>query len=507
MKKIKIAFFKILTPIDSQFPFRVQIESKYDNHPLINKEAIDEAIEEYNDKFHFQRGKSFFNISDLNLNIEGRFLAENLPEVQSIVIDEICTKKTLYKILNKHEITHIALSTYASGLDKAIEIIKIIQSEFKDKELYIGGVGTVYPHLQELVKLQNICIGNGVNWLREKFNLKLYGKNEFKIPKISGNFPGFPIPLKTAYFITQIGCPYNCDFCITNNLLQYNPFSRSREIIQYIKELSENSKKDVFLYMNEPNAFFPELIWREVFDFFIKNPREIDHNVFIAFDGSLNHINKFDLESIQNKSPLKFLLISFGIESTLMGGYDKNRGNPEKVIERLNKLGIITKHNYIVGLPFHTKKSLDLDIRNNLKFDSDLYAVSNFIPIPNTILYNQLSLEKRLYDRNLPPEFLYAYGFQPFNHEHLGGGFNILKHLYNALYESEKKLVNVYGKFANKLLDLFEISNSRKIKWAARIFLKLDNYYLNSFQLRMEKKIVNEYRKRMEITKQRYKRF
>ncbi len=505
MNKYKIVFLKILSPLDNKFPLRVRDNHIYDNHPLINKEAIDEAIEEYDQKLHYTKSRNFFDISNLSLNIEGRFLAENIPEIPSIVIDKICTKKILYKTLKKHDITHIALSTYASGLDKTIELIKIIQSEFKEKELYIGGVGAVFPHVQELVESKNICIGNGVNWLRDKFNLKLLKSNEFNIPKIFGNFPGFPIPLKTAYLITQIGCPYNCDFCITTNMLQYNPFSRHEKIIEFFKDLSSNSKRDVFLFMNEPNAFFPELTWKRVFEYFINNPKDIDNNIFIAFDGSLNHINKFNLEAIQNKSRIKFLLISYGIESTLKGGYPKNQGNPKKVIERLNQLGIITKQNYIIGLPFHTRKTVDIEINNNLKYNPDLYAISNYIPIPLTPIYNQLKIENLLYDRILPPEFLYSYGFQAFNHEHLGGGFKILKYLFKALYESEKKLINIYGNFANKLMDLFNISNSRKIKWIAKDFLKLDKLYLESFQTKVNYDLITEYQKRMENSRLRFR--
>ncbi|MFX1525319.1 MAG: hypothetical protein ACFFCC_17560 [Promethearchaeota archaeon] len=504
MNRSKIVFFKILSPMDTKFPLKVRENPKYDNHPLINKKAIDEAIDEYDEKLYYTRGKSFFDISDLSLNIEGRFLAENIPEVPSIVIDDICTPKILFKTLKKDDVTHIALSTYASGLDKAIEIIKIIQSEFKDKALYIGGVGAVYPHFQEIVNPKNICIGNGVNWLRQKFNLRRYKGEDFKIPKIIGDFPGIPIPVKTAYLITQIGCPQNCDFCITTKLLKYQPFSRHEKIINAIEELSSHSKKDIFLFINEPNAFYPETTWKKVFEYFIKNRENFDKSIFIAFDGSLNHINKFDLESIQMKSPLKFTLISFGIESTLEGGYIKNQGNPEKTIERLNNLGIITKQNYILGLPFHTPKTIDVDIENNLKLDSDIYAISNFIPIPLTPLYNQLELERRHYDRTLPPEFLYSYGFQPFNHEYLGGGFNILKYLFRALYESEKKLVSIYGNFANKLMDLFGISHSRKIKWAANIFLKLDKFYLKSFQTRMSDDLIITYRQRFERARHRY---
>lgn len=505
MTENTIAFFKSLSLIDRAFPLKVRDDPKYDNHPLINKEAIDEAVKEYKNKVAYATNKNIPNVSVLKTNIEGRLLAENIPEIPSIVIDEVCTEELLRKTIDKHDITHIALSVYATGMEETIKIINTIQSEFKDVVLYMGGVGTVYSQLQELVEPKNTCIGNGTNWLREKFNLKPISNENFIIPKIFGNFPESPVPMKTAFLITQLGCPNNCDFCITPNFLSYTPLSNSNKIIRFIEDLSSESDKDVFLFMVEPNAFFPEHTWKKVFNYFIKNSERIDNNIFIGFEGSLNHINKFDLETIQRKSPIKFLIISYGIESTLKGGYLKNQGNPKKIIERLNKVGIVTKQNYILGLPHHTKKNIDLEIENNLNFRPDLYSVYNFKPIPGTPLYNQLKLENRLYDKTLPLEFLYAFGFLPFTHEHLGGGFNILKYIFKGVYENEKRSIDIYGNFSNKLFDLFALTNSRKIKWAAKAFMKINSMYFYSFRARMPKRLTSIYKQKLKSLKQRYR--
>jgi len=483
-------------------PLKIRSDPKYDNNPLINKEAIDEALKKYGHKLDIS---DIDKTAQIDINMEGHFLAQNIPEIPSIIIDKICTKEVLNNILGKHDdITHIALSTYASGMDKTIEIIKEIQSEFNDRELYIGGIGTVYPHLQELVKTKNICFGTGVNWLREKFNLKLITNNEFKIPEIYANLGGFPVPLKTAYLVTQLGCTQNCDFCITNNLIKYNPFSNHDKIIKFIEDISSKSNKDISLFFCEPNAFYPEFVWKRVFKHFIENPKKIENNIFMIFFGSLNHINKFDLETIQKKSPLKFLIISYGIESTLRGGYFKNKGNPRKIIERINNLGIFTIHTYIIGLLFQTKKTIDLEIKSNLKFNSDLIVVNSFKPVPRTTLYNQLKVENRLHDRNLPPEFLYMQGFLPFNHEYLGGGFDILKYLYKAYYESEKKIIDVYDNFANKLFEMFSITNSRKIKRAAKVLMGLSKVNFNSFQKRMPNDLIVIYQNRLENTERKF---
>jgi len=505
MSKNKILFIKSLSLIDTAFPLRVRDNPKYDDNPLIDKSEIDKAYDQFRDKLNFLDNKSAATIPKLDINIEGRFLAHNIPEIPSIVIDEICTKNKLKKVLNKNDITHIALSTYGTGLDRTINLINIIQSEFNDIMLYIGGVGTVYPHLQELVNPKNICVGNGVNWLREKFNLKLLSKEDFEIPEIIGHFYEFPVKVNTSFLITQIGCPNNCDFCITTNLLHPTPFSNHKKIIKFIEDLSLKSSKDIFIFMCEPNAFYPESIWKKVFSYFIENPRSIDNNIFLTSLVSLNHINKFDLETIQKKSPLKFLMLSCGIESTLEGGYFKNKGNPDKIINRLNKLGIFTKHNFILGLPFHTREKIDLEIRNNLIFNTDLIVVNSLKPIPHTPIFEQLKLENRLYNRDLPPEFLYAFGFLPFNHRYLGGGFKILNYLFKAFYEVEKKTIDIFDKFANKLLDMFAITNSRKIRKAARLMMRLSKFNYNNFQFRMPNHLISIFQQNIIRTKERYK--
>ncbi|MHA2185694.1 MAG: B12-binding domain-containing radical SAM protein [Promethearchaeota archaeon] len=506
MSKIKIGFFKSLSLLNRSFAIKVLNDPKYDNNSLVNKDAIREAVSKYRDKLDFLDTEYSPTIPKLDKNIEGHYLAQNIPEIPSVVIDEVCNKEILRKIVDKHDITHIALSTYATGLDKTIELIKTIQSDFPDKKLFIGGVGSVYPHIQELVHPKDLCIGNGLNWLREKFDLNLISNDKIRIPFILGRFHGFPVKVKTAFMVTQIGCPINCNFCITTNFLKHIPFSNPKKIIDFIENLSLKSRKDTYLFINEPNAFFPEVTWKKVFSHFIENPRKIESNIFIVFEGSLNHINKFELEKIQNKSPIKFLFISYGIESTLKGGYAKNQGDPKAIIRRLNNLGIFTAHNYILGLPFHTKETIDLEISNNLNFGSDLVSFNSFKPIPHTPLYNQLKSENRLHDRTLPPEFLYSVGFLPFDHKYIGGGFEILKYLFDATYRSDQINMDQFDNFANKLFDIYAITNSRKIMRAAKIFMRISKLKLYSFEERMPAKFISLYRENIKKTRLRYKK-
>lgn len=502
--KTKILFLKSLTPQllpTETLALKILNDPKYDNHPLINKEAIKMSFKEYGEKLNPLNKEILPAMTDINLNIEGNFIAKHIPEIPSEVINKICTKEVLYEALDKYDdITHIGLSTYAIGMDNTIEIIKTIHTEFPHIELVAGGVGTVYSQIQKLISPKNICIGEGVNFLRNKFNLKLLSKREFKIPKIRGYLANVPIPVKTYYIVTQLGCPYKCNFCITTNFFKYFPFVDHKKIINFIEELSLKTHKELFIHICDANGFYPELQWKKVFNYFIENPKNIDNTIFISVLASLNHINKFDLETIQRKSPLKIFLVNFGIESTLKGGYIKNKGNPKKVIERLNKNGIITFQTCILGFPMHTKKNIHVDIKNNCNFKSDVISFNTFKPIPMTILYNQLKSEGRIFGEDLPPEFLYFEGFMPFRHPNLGSGFDILPYAFEAYYESEKSLVDVYDNFANKFLDLFALTNSRKIKRAVKIFIEISKKNYPSFQLRMPNNLSKIYKTRLNNT-------
>ena len=502
--KPKILFLKSLNPeLLSTEALALEIfnNPKYDKHPLINKDSIERAFKEYDEKLNPLNREMLPAMTDINLNIEGNFISKNIPEIQSVVINEICTKQLLYETLNKYsDITHIGLSAYASGMDNTIEIIKTIQEEYSHIELLVGGVGTVYSQIQNLIPPKNICIGEGVNFLRKKFDLPLLSRGNFRIPKIFGYLSNIPLSIKTAYMITQLGCPYNCDFCITSKFFDYFPFSNYKKIINFIEELSLKSQKDIFIYLCDPNGFNPKSQWKKVFDYFIENPKSIDNNIFISVLASLFHINKFQLEEIQKKSPLKIFLVSYGIESTLKGGYLKNKGNYAKVINKLNKNGIITFHTCIIGLPIHTRKNIITDIKKNCKLKSDIISFNTFKPIPITPLYNQLKSEGRIYEESLPPELLYYEGFMPFKHPHLGSGFDILPYAFKAYYESEKKIIDIFNNLTNKFIDIFKITNSRKIGRVLKVFMELSKKNYDYFCPRMSHHLSKIYAKRMHKT-------
>ena len=96
MMKNKILFLKSLTPkllSTEEFVLKVRDDPKYDNNPLINKEAIDYAFKIYDKKLNPLNKKMALSMSSLNLNIEGQFIAQNIPEIPSVISGTLHLRK------------------------------------------------------------------------------------------------------------------------------------------------------------------------------------------------------------------------------------------------------------------------------------------------------------------------------------------------------------------------------------------------------------------------------
>ncbi len=499
----KIIFFKSLSfniKSTEELALEVLNNPKYDEYPqYVDKEEIQRAFDEYGYKLNPFNSEIYAKVMS-SPNIEGNFLAQNIPEIESKVVDEVCSKQVIHDTLDKHnDATHIALSTYADGLDKTINAIKLIQQEYPDKKLYLGGIGVLYPQIYNLAENRDICIGCGVNWLREKLNLTPITLRDFTIPKISSTKEGYSSSFNSEYLVTQVGCPFRCDFCITSAFLQYNPFCSADKIIRYLEEILQSNTNDVFLYICDPNAFFPERTWKKVFDYFIENKSKYKINIHMLILASLVHLNSFNIENIQKKCALKIFLLNYGMESTLEGGYEKNKGVKNDFINKLNECGVITYHNFILGLPNHTKETIDVEIKRNLEYNAMWYSISTLKPMPGTLLYERHKEQGNLFGEDLPPELIYREGFFPFNHEYLGGGYSALKYAFKAYHESEKKVVDVYSNFAETVMKSSVYESSTALQSLVKLFLSMSKSNFALFKLRMPEELTFSYKQKMNI--------
>ncbi len=498
INKIKIAFLKTIKFDDrstEHMALEVLNDPKYDNSKYVDKDEIQRALDDYGYRLNPFNANTYSSIM-LSPNIEGHFLKTNLPEIESIVFDEVCDINYLKRVMNEHpDISHFALSTYAMGMDNTIEVIKTMKKNYPDQEILLGGIGVLYPYFKKYVDQKNICYGNGVHWLRNYFKLKPYQNKDIKIPIIISDKGIFNI--STAYLVTQIGCPNKCDFCITNAFLNYNPFCQnSKKIIDVLEKIRNASNGDIFLFLCDPNALYPTNIWKEVFDYFIEHN---EGNIIYLFCLiSLNHLYSFNIDKIQNKSALKFIMVNFGIESVLEGGYNKNKNITNEHIKGMNNLGIGTFHNFILGLEHHTKESINLEIKRNLEFDSVWFSINTLKPLPKTDVYIRLKRENRIFGDDMPPEFLYREGYFPFEHPYLGGGFSALKYAFKSYYDCERKILDSYSRFIETISKIPSSESSNFIKYIKFLFKDISKKNYKLTKLRMPSSFVEKYQEHYE---------
>lgn len=392
------------------------------------------------------------------------------------------------------------------GMDKSLNLIKIMSRDFVDINLYLGGIGVLYPHIKNLIengiiKKENVCYGSGVNWLRRKLGFNNLKPEQIKIPEIKSSIYGFPTKVNSEYLITQIGCPYKCDFCITAAFLQYNPFcTNSQKIINRLEEIRREYRGDIFLFLCDPNAFFPTRTWKEVFHYFSdkKVKKKSDNYIFLLCLTSLAHLKDLGIEKIQKDSCVKIFMINYGMESTLEGGYVKNKGISNKFIKEIKSLGIIPHHNFIIGLPHHTEKNVDLEIKNNLEYDAVWFSINTLKPLPRTAIYNQIKDEGLLFGIDLPPELLYRDGFFPFTHKHLGSGFSALKYAFKSYYECEQKVLDVYLNFPETIRNNPAYESSPELQSIAKALFNMSKNNFEIFKLRMEEKFIKLYQNKLQ---------
>ncbi|MFX1503309.1 MAG: hypothetical protein ACFFDH_20270 [Promethearchaeota archaeon] len=470
-------------------------DPKYDTCKYVDKNEIEKTFDEYGYKLN-PFNSNTYNTIMTSPHIEGYFFKVNLPEIESIVYDEVCDVNYLEKVVNEHpDITHFALSTYAMGMDKTIKVIKAMKLNYPDKEILLGGIGVLYPYFKEYVPERNICYGNGVNWLRNYFNLKPYRSDKIKIPIILTEKGVFNTP--TAYIVTQVGCPNKCNFCVTNAFLNYTPFClNSKKIINALEQIRNKSQGDVLLFLCDPNSLFPSKVWEEVFEYFIQNNK--GNTIYLFCLISLKHLFHFNLKKIQNKSKLKFLMVNFGLESVLEGGYVKNKDINQNHIKIMNNLGIATFHNFILGLEYHTEKTIDLEIKGNLEYDSAYFSINTLKPLPKTRTYIDLDKENRIFGEDLPPEFLYREGFFPFQHKYLGGGFSALKYAFKAYYECEKKIIDPYSLLIENFSKTPHSESSNILEYITVYFKNISKYNYKYMKLRMPFEFIKTYKENYE---------
>lgn len=207
-------------------------------------------------------------------------------------------------------------------------------------------------------------------------------------------------PHALAKLFASRGCPYQCNYCGTQNIWTYEVRHHSKQRI--IDEI-EHVKKD---YGATYFTFFDD-----VFGLNKKNAMEMTESMYQARLGiswdCLTRANLVSDELLSNMKKSGCTKIDMGVES----GSDKVLKDTQKGLTRkkikegaelVKKHGILLYMFFMVGLPTETEEDAKQTIEFLEEIKPDWACISIFTPIPGTKIYKKLREDGKIPDK---PDF------------------------------------------------------------------------------------------------------
>jgi radical SAM superfamily enzyme YgiQ (UPF0313 family) len=277
-----------------------------------------------------------------------------------------------------------------------------------------------------------------------------------------------------AALYTSLGCPYKCSFCMINiiNRTKQGPNVTSQDsnafrfwspefIITQFDEIARQGVKNVKiadeLFVLNPRHFeaICDLIIERGYDFNIWAYSRVD-------TCKPKYLAKLE------KAGVKWL--GLGIENPnneLRKEIHKEGFQDVKVLDLINNIrdaGINVGGNYIFGLPYDTKESMEATLQFAIENPTEMANFYSAMAYPGSPLYNQA----RIFGQELPTTYS---GFSQHSYDTLNLGNDNLSSAeilafrdkaWDTYHSSEKYLNLLENKFGQKARD--ELDSTKKIK-------------------------------------------
>lgn len=358
-------------------------------------------------------------------------LAENIS-IPSVVLD-FPTWKEFTKEL-KRGYTHVGISFIVPNILKAKRMVKYVRKNHPEIKIILGGYGTIIPNLREIVPYDEICIGEGVSWLRKYFGDD--PEAPLKHPVIYGpafeRIYGHKTKPKGSILLPGVGCENACDFCVTSHKFgnkYISLFSTGKEVFEACLNIESEIGSKGFSIMDE--------------NFLKKTSRVIElleemtkHNKSYVFDifSSAEVVRNLGVDFLNR---LGIRMIWIGVESERYVHKKVSGIDMKTLFEELQSKGIIVIASAILFLDHHDKDSIQKDIDYVIGLGSNLIQFMNYTPYPTTSLYKRLEKEGRL-KKNVHFRHHHGQGELLFKHPHFENPKDHVKLLRNAFLKNYK---------------------------------------------------------------------
>jgi hypothetical protein len=327
------------------------------------------------------------------------FLAENISSIPTTVLD-FPTWKIFVRELKKGY-THVGISFIQQNVLKAKRMAEYLRKHYPKTKIIVGGYGTMLPDLEDIVPCDEICLGEGVSWLREYF-----GENPdapIKHPVMHGvsqkYLYGFRDVIDDSGMIFPgLGCTNGCFFCSTSNKFNnsYIPFLPNGEsVFAVCEEGQEKLGVDGFAIIDENFLKMPD----RARDLLVKMEGHRQPYTFAVFS-SAETITEVGVDFLVR---LGVCLIWVGVESEKTLFSKVKDIDVRSLIAELQSKGITVVSSSILFAEHHDEVTLEQEINWAIGLGTDLHQFMQLIPFPGTPLYSKYVAEGKMI-----PDFPYT---------------------------------------------------------------------------------------------------
>jgi hypothetical protein len=342
----------------------------------------------------------------------GLYLIARNISVPSVVLDFPTWNEFVRELENGY--THVGIAFIIPNTLKVHRMATYIREHYPDVKIILGGAGTAFPNVGDLVPHDEICSGEGVEWLRRYFGDE--PDREVVGAAVTGPidwyYYGYRVRKIASQVFPGVGCKNACNFCHTTHFFKtrYTSFLPTGRAMFEVCD-AEAREHDVSSFSVIDENFLKDRQRAiELLGEMEANGRPFQFCIF----SSAETIMAVGLDFLVR---LGVTFIWLGLEGK-NSPYGKIRDVDLKALVRdLRGHGIRILGSVILFQEHHDEEKIQEDIDWAIDIAPDFLQFMPLCVIPGTALHKQFARDRRLID-GFPPERMTAADGIWFQHPH-----------------------------------------------------------------------------------------
>jgi len=349
--------------------------------------------------FRLTRGQELFCLYQHTHYNALHLMAQNLS-CPSVVLENPSLDRFTRELAAGYD--YVCISFKAINLDRLLEMCEVVRHRAPKTRIVVGGYGTICSplFLQEAAwqgKIDHLCDGEGVAFMRTLLSERHDGDVSSKIPKMGINLPWLtPHSVgNVGVILSGLGCVHQCPFCNTSAFTKgrYIEVMTAEQIYRSMRYYWESTPFTNTVYLYDENF----LNQKEKVDELGRRIRS-DHGLGL---NKLNYFTFSSISAIARYEPEELLLngmdtIWIGVESKYSPLKKLEGGTARGVFSMLHSMGIKTVGSWIIGEDFQTPENIQEDIDDLLALDPTFQQLSVLFVTPGMKLWDRLRKAGRI---------------------------------------------------------------------------------------------------------------